>query len=198
MTDKATVEMTASVSGGILRLESEIGEQVAIGSILAKFETDDADALEAPAVTEPEAAITEPVTGPAPTSVEENKMLVIRHAESRNIWQLASEIARLADAARTGKAKSDERSGSTFTITSLGPLGGVATTPVINRPEVAIIGPKVMERPIFRDVPLRIERETPTCSLWPCAALPVGVLSAPVTGAAAPRPDDNPMRPRLP
>ena len=77
---------------------------------------------------------------------------VIRNAESRNIWQLATEIARLADAARSGKAKSDELSGSTLTITSLGPLGGIATTPVINRPEVAIISPnKVMERPVFRN-----------------------------------------------
>ena len=77
---------------------------------------------------------------------------VIRDAQARNIWQLASEIRRLAEAARSGKAKSDELSGSTLTITSLGPLGGIATTPVINRPEVAIIGPnKVIERPVFRD-----------------------------------------------
>ncbi len=76
---------------------------------------------------------------------------VIRDAQSLNVWQLATEIARLADAARTGKAKSEELSGSTLTITSLGPLGGIATTPVINRPEVAIIGPnKIVERPIFR------------------------------------------------
>jgi 2-oxoisovalerate dehydrogenase E2 component (dihydrolipoyl transacylase) len=77
---------------------------------------------------------------------------VIRNAQERNIWQLATEIARLAEAARGGKAKSEELSGSTLTITSLGPLGGIATTPVINRPEVAIIGPnKVVERPVFRD-----------------------------------------------
>ena len=75
---------------------------------------------------------------------------VIRDAQDRNVWQLATEIGRLADAARTGKAKSDELSGSTLTVTSLGPLGGIATTPVINRPEVAIIGPnKIVERPIF-------------------------------------------------
>ncbi|MBY8828959.1 dihydrolipoamide acetyltransferase family protein [Hephaestia mangrovi] len=75
---------------------------------------------------------------------------VIRDAQDRNVWQLASEIGRLAEAARTGKAKSDELSGSTLTVTSLGPLGGIATTPVINRPEVAIIGPnKIVERPIF-------------------------------------------------
>jgi 2-oxoisovalerate dehydrogenase E2 component (dihydrolipoyl transacylase) len=76
---------------------------------------------------------------------------VIRDAQDRNVWQLASEIGRLADAARTGKAKSEELSGSTLTVTSLGPLGGIATTPVINRPEVAIIGPnKIVERPIFQ------------------------------------------------
>lgn len=77
---------------------------------------------------------------------------VIRDAQDRNVWQLAMEIARLAEAARTGKAKSEELSGSTLTVTSLGPLGGIATTPVINRPEVAIIGPnRVVERPVIRD-----------------------------------------------
>ena len=76
---------------------------------------------------------------------------VIRDAQDLNVWQLATEIGRLAEAARTGKAKSEELSGSTLTITSLGPLGGIATTPVINRPEVAIIGPnKIVERPVFR------------------------------------------------
>ncbi|KFG91102.1 Branched-chain alpha-keto acid dehydrogenase subunit E2 [Sphingobium herbicidovorans NBRC 16415] len=76
---------------------------------------------------------------------------VIRDAQDMNIWQLASEIRRLADAARSGKAKAEELSGSTLTLTSLGALGGVATTPVINRPEVAIIGPnRVIERPVFR------------------------------------------------
>ena len=75
---------------------------------------------------------------------------VIRDAQDKNLWQLAAEIRRLADAARSGSAKSDELSGSTITITSLGPLGGVATTPVINRPEVAIIGPnRIVERPMF-------------------------------------------------
>lgn len=75
---------------------------------------------------------------------------VIRNAQSLNLWQLAAEIARLAEAARSGKAKSEELSGSTLTVTSLGPLGGVATTPVINRPEVAIIGPnRIVERPMF-------------------------------------------------
>jgi 2-oxoisovalerate dehydrogenase E2 component (dihydrolipoyl transacylase) len=75
---------------------------------------------------------------------------VIRDAQGRNIWQLAREIVRLAESARNGTAKSEELSGSTITVTSLGPLGGVATTPVINRPEVAIIGPnRIVERPMF-------------------------------------------------
>ena len=75
---------------------------------------------------------------------------VIRDAQDRNVWQLASEIARLADAARTGKITSAELGGGTITVTSLGPLGGIATTPVINRPEVAIIGPnRIVERPVF-------------------------------------------------
>ncbi len=74
---------------------------------------------------------------------------VVRHAESRDIWALAAELTRLASAARGGTATRDELSGSTITITSLGPLGGIATTPVINHPEVAIIGPnKIVERPI--------------------------------------------------
>lgn len=75
---------------------------------------------------------------------------VIRDAQAKNLWQLAREIKRLAHAARDGTAKSDELSGSTLTLTSLGPLGGVATTPVINRPEVAIIGPnRIIERPMY-------------------------------------------------
>lgn len=84
---------------------------------------------------------------------------VIKDAQSKNLWQLASEIVRLAEAARDGKAKSDELSGSTLTVTSLGPLGGVATTPVINRPEVAIIGPnRIIERPMFVKGPDGTER----------------------------------------
>ena len=75
---------------------------------------------------------------------------VIRDAQAKNLWQLAGEIARLAEAARSGTAKPDELSGSTLTVTSLGPLGGIASTPVINRPEVAIIGPnRIVERPMF-------------------------------------------------
>jgi 2-oxoisovalerate dehydrogenase E2 component (dihydrolipoyl transacylase) len=76
---------------------------------------------------------------------------VIRDAQDKNVWQLANEIARLAEAARNGTAKSDELGGSTLTLSSLGPLGGIAATPVINRPEVAILCPnRIVERPIFR------------------------------------------------
>ena len=74
---------------------------------------------------------------------------VVRHAEARDLWASAAEVARLADAARTGKATRDELSESTITITSLGPLGGIVTTPVINAPEVAIVGVnRIVERPV--------------------------------------------------
>ncbi|WP_312518909.1 dihydrolipoamide acetyltransferase family protein [Massilia sp.] len=77
---------------------------------------------------------------------------VVRHAEARDPWSSAAEILRLAEAARSGKATRDELSGSTITITSLGPLGGIVTTPVINRPEVAIIGTnRIVDRPVIRD-----------------------------------------------
>jgi 2-oxoisovalerate dehydrogenase E2 component (dihydrolipoyl transacylase) len=65
---------------------------------------------------------------------------VVKHAEARDLWDCAAEIKRLADAARDGKATREELGGSTITITSLGPMGGLVTTPVINHPEVAIIG----------------------------------------------------------
>jgi len=77
---------------------------------------------------------------------------VVRNAEARDLWSSAAEVARLAEAARTGKAPREELTGSTITITSLGPLGGIVTTPVINWPEVAIVGVnKVVERPVVRD-----------------------------------------------
>ena len=77
---------------------------------------------------------------------------VVRNAEARDLWSCASEVARLAEAARSGKASREELTGSTITITSLGPLGGIVTTPVINYPEVAIVGVnKVVERPVVRD-----------------------------------------------
>ncbi|CCV10416.1 dihydrolipoamide acetyltransferase family protein [Mesorhizobium sp. STM 4661] len=75
---------------------------------------------------------------------------VVRHAEARDIWDCAAELNRLAEAAKSGTATRDELSGSTITITSLGAMGGVATTPVINHPEVAIVGVnKMMVRPVW-------------------------------------------------
>ncbi|PZO05574.1 MAG: pyruvate dehydrogenase [Alphaproteobacteria bacterium] len=77
---------------------------------------------------------------------------VVRHAEARDPYDTAAEIARVSGAAKDGSAKRDELSGSTITITSLGTLGGVVHTPIINHPEVAIIGPnKIAERVVVRD-----------------------------------------------
>jgi 2-oxoisovalerate dehydrogenase E2 component (dihydrolipoyl transacylase) len=77
---------------------------------------------------------------------------VVRNAEARDPWSSAQEIVRLAEAARTGKAVRDELSGSTITITSLGALGGIVTTPVINHPEVAIVGVnRILERPVVKN-----------------------------------------------
>ena len=70
---------------------------------------------------------------------------VIRDAQAKNVWQLASEILRLAEAARSGKATREELSGSSITLSSLGPMGGITSTPVINRPEVAIIAVNKVE-----------------------------------------------------
>ncbi|MFI4996982.1 MAG: dihydrolipoamide acetyltransferase family protein [Hyphomicrobiales bacterium] len=75
---------------------------------------------------------------------------VVRHAEALDLWGCAAEVNRLAEAAKGGTASRDELSGSTITITSLGPMGGVVTTPIINHPEVAIIGVnKMMMRPVW-------------------------------------------------
>ena len=77
---------------------------------------------------------------------------VLRHAEARDLWDCAAEIARLAKSAREGKATREELGGSTITLSSLGALGGLASTPIINYPEVAIIGVnKLIERPVIRD-----------------------------------------------
>lgn len=75
---------------------------------------------------------------------------VVHHAEAGNLWDNAGEVARLADAARDGSIKRDELNGGTITITSLGALGAIATTPIINYPEVAIVGINKMQiRPVW-------------------------------------------------
>jgi 2-oxoisovalerate dehydrogenase E2 component (dihydrolipoyl transacylase) len=81
---------------------------------------------------------------------------VIRDAQAKSVWQLAGEIVRLAEAARSGKAAREELSGSTITISSLGPMGGVTSTPVINRPEVAILAVNKVEEKL---VPVEDEIE---------------------------------------
>ncbi len=84
---------------------------------------------------------------------------VIRNADRLSIWDIAREILRLSEAARTGKASREELSGSTITISSLGPMGGIASTPVINRPEVAILAVnKVEEKPVVIEGELEIRK----------------------------------------
>jgi 2-oxoisovalerate dehydrogenase E2 component (dihydrolipoyl transacylase) len=82
----------------------------------------------------------------------------IRDAQAKSVWQLASEIARLSEAARNGKATREELSGATFTISSLGPMGGIASTPVVNPPQVAIVAVNKIEEklvPIEGEVEVR-------------------------------------------
>ena len=84
---------------------------------------------------------------------------VIRDAQGLSVWQLASELLRLAEAARSGKAARDELTGSTITISSLGPMGGIASTPVINRPEVAILAVnKVEEKLVAIDGEIEVRK----------------------------------------
>jgi 2-oxoisovalerate dehydrogenase E2 component (dihydrolipoyl transacylase) len=80
------------------------------------------------------------------------KVPVVHDAQQRSLWELAAEIRRVSEAARTNKATREDLSGSTITITSLGRLGGIASTPIINAPEVAIVGVnRAIERPVVRD-----------------------------------------------
>jgi 2-oxoisovalerate dehydrogenase E2 component (dihydrolipoyl transacylase) len=85
---------------------------------------------------------------------------VVRHAETLSLHECAREMRRVSEAARQGAAARDELSGSTITLTSLGALGGVVSTPIINRPEVAIVGVnKIVVKPVWRDggfVPRRV------------------------------------------
>ena len=82
----------------------------------------------------------------------------IRDAQSRSVWELASEILRLSDAARNGKATREELSGATFTVSSLGPMGGITSTPVVNPPQVAIVAVNKIEDklvPLDGDIEVR-------------------------------------------
>jgi 2-oxoisovalerate dehydrogenase E2 component (dihydrolipoyl transacylase) len=87
------------------------------------------------------------------------KVPVVRHAEALTLWDLAGEIRRVSEAARAGKASREELSGSTITITSLGRLGGIVSTPIINAPEMAIIGVnKAVDRPMVVNGAIAVRR----------------------------------------
>ena len=87
------------------------------------------------------------------------KVPVVRHAEARTLWDLSDEIRRVSDCARTGKVTSKDLTGSTITVTSLGKLGGIASTPIINAPEMAIIGVnRAVERPVVENGAIAIRR----------------------------------------
>lgn len=90
--------------------------------------------------------------GIATQTPEGLKVPVVHHADSRGLWDLATEIGRVANAARENTAQRSDLSGSTITLTSLGRLGGIVTTPVINAPEVGIVGVnKAIKRPVVID-----------------------------------------------
>jgi 2-oxoisovalerate dehydrogenase E2 component (dihydrolipoyl transacylase) len=87
------------------------------------------------------------------------KVPVVRNAQALGLWELAAEIRRLAERARSNKATREELVGSTITVTSLGKLGGIASTPIINAPEVAIIGlNKAVERPVVHQGAVVVRR----------------------------------------
>jgi 2-oxoisovalerate dehydrogenase E2 component (dihydrolipoyl transacylase) len=87
------------------------------------------------------------------------KVPVVRNAQALGLWAIAAEIRRLAERARTNKATREELVGSTITVTSLGKLGGIASTPIINAPEVAIIGlNKAVERPVVHQGAVAVRR----------------------------------------
>jgi len=87
------------------------------------------------------------------------KVPVVRHAEARSLWELSDEIRRVSEAAKTGKASREELTGSTITITSLGRLGGIVSTPIINAPEMGIIGVnKAIDRPVVLNGAVAIRR----------------------------------------
>ena len=95
------------------------------------------------------------------------KVPVVRHAEARTLWSLSDEIRRVSEAARTGKATREELAGSTITITSLGRMGGIVSTPIINAPEMGIIGVnKAIDRPVVMDGAVAIRRIMNLSSSW--------------------------------
>ena len=97
--------------------------------------------------------------GIATQTPEGLKVPVVRDAQSRSLWDLAAEMRRVTEAARTNKATREELTGSTITVTSLGKLGGIASTPIINAPEVSIIGVnRAVERPVVLNGAITVRR----------------------------------------
>jgi 2-oxoisovalerate dehydrogenase E2 component (dihydrolipoyl transacylase) len=97
--------------------------------------------------------------GVATQTADGLKVPVVRHAEARTLWDLSDEIRRVSEAAKSGKASREELSGSTITITSLGRMGGIVSTPIINAPEMGIIGVnKAIDRPVVLDSAIAIRR----------------------------------------
>jgi len=97
--------------------------------------------------------------GVATQTADGLKVPVVRHAEARTLWELSDEIRRVSEAAKGGKASREELSGSTITITSLGRMGGIVSTPIINAPEMGIIGVnKAIDRPVVLDGAIAIRR----------------------------------------
>ena len=95
------------------------------------------------------------------------KVPVVRHAEARTLWNLSDEIRRVSESARGGKATREELSGSTITVTSLGKMGGIVSTPIINAPEMGLIGVnKAIERPVVMDGAVAIRRIMNLSSSW--------------------------------
>jgi 2-oxoisovalerate dehydrogenase E2 component (dihydrolipoyl transacylase) len=87
------------------------------------------------------------------------KVPVVREAQTKSLWELSAEIRRVSEAARTNKASREVLSGSTITVTSLGKLGGIASTPIINAPEMAIIGVnRAVERPVVHAGAITVRR----------------------------------------
>lgn len=97
--------------------------------------------------------------GVATQTPEGLKVPVVRNAEQRSLWDIAAQMRRVTDAARTNKSTREELTGSTITITSLGKLGGIVSTPIINAPEVAIIGVnRAVDRPVVIDGAVVVRR----------------------------------------
>jgi 2-oxoisovalerate dehydrogenase E2 component (dihydrolipoyl transacylase) len=97
--------------------------------------------------------------GVATQTPEGLKVPVVHNAQSLGLWDLAAQMRRVTEAARSNKASRDELSGSTITVTSLGKLGGIASTPIINAPEVSIIGiNRAVERPMVYEGAITIRR----------------------------------------